>query len=473
MPEDSSQVNRAESFGSAANLMIEALEKASQELERTVSQCLDQLGSFTEGIDKSLAVQLEKVTQQSSHLVDYHGNELEAKRDETLDAISAIEVNEVDRMTRVAASIRRRYADQLLVAMVALNELMEEQLAELAATIESPTNNFYETSLERSKKIDEMAGSAKDRIENISHSYEEGMSEKARIIDESAQRIIESAKADVENKLDRYSDQFEDKIEQVQEQLNSLFSSAIDEIKSLAGHGTRRIDECQETNHQVLNEHIDHWKTLLGGMKDRFHQDSIESQTRFLKGYTEEIDKKLSMSRDEINMIASTAKSRMTVNQKLVHNSLRRVERKLSDEVDRLFIKFQAALAQEAKISLIASGTRTPASPEAIEKMNSRLRSHGAELVKTFKRQVEQTEQDFIRSAAGSNERIESIRLSAVEALEKQVRVMRSDLDRITRNFHNELSELSFKLPMIEESGRAAALAVMAYRSAMLSLEND
>lgn len=473
MPEDSSQVNRTESFGSAANLMIEALEKASQELERTVSQCLDQLSSFTEGIDKSLAIQLEKVTQQSSHLVDSHGNDLEAKRDETLDAISAIEVNEIDRMTREAANIRRRFADQLIVATVALNEIMEEHLNELTALAEAPGGDLYELSRERSAQIDEMARVAKERIENISHSYENNMSEKARVVDESAQKIIESSKSDVENRLEAYGEQFEEKIEGVQEQLGQLFNAAIEDIKTLAARGSERIDECQETNHQVLNEHIDHWKGILTAMKERFHHDSVETQSRFLKGYSEEIEKKLVLSKDEINMIASTAKSRMVVNQKLVHNSLRRVERKLSDEVDRLFIKFQAALAQEAKITLMASSNRTPASPEALEKLNSRLRAHGAELVKTFKRQVEQTEADFIRSSASSNERIESIRLSAVEALEKQVRVMRSDLDRINRNFHNELSELSFKLPVIEESGRAAALAVMAYRSAMLSLEND
>lgn len=50
---------------------------------------------------------------------------------------------------------------------------------------------------------------------------------------------------------------------------------------------------------------------------------------------------------------------------------------------------------------------------------------------------------------------------------------MRADLERITRNFHSELSDLNLKLPVIEESGRAAALAVMAYKSAMLSLGND
>src|SRR3990167_11163594 len=98
MAEESSQANRSESFGSAANLMIEALEKASAELERTVTVCLNQLQDFSEGIDSSLALQLDKIIQQSEHLVDSHGNDLEAKRDETLDTISALETAEVDRL---------------------------------------------------------------------------------------------------------------------------------------------------------------------------------------------------------------------------------------------------------------------------------------------------------------------------------------------------------------------------------------
>jgi hypothetical protein len=149
------------------------------------------------------------------------------------------------------------------------------------------------------------------------------------------------------------------------------------------------------------------------------------------------------------------------------------VERKLSDEIDRLFFKFESAVTQEAKINLSVGGTRPPANADVINKLHGRLKAHGTEIVKTFRRQVEQTEAEFTRSTQGSNERIESIRSSSVESLEKQVKSMRTDLERITRNFHNEVSELALKLPVIEESGRAAALAVMTYKSAMLSLEND
>jgi len=57
--------------------------------------------------------------------------------------------------------------------------------------------------------------------------------------------------------------------------------------------------------------------------------------------------------------------------------------------------------------------------------------------------------------------------------MEKQVKSMTQEMARVTRNFNNGLSDLNIELPQIAERGKAAALAVKAYRSAMLSLEGD
>jgi len=113
MPKQQNPAAGDDSFGSAANLMIEALEKASGELERTVNQCIFQLTSFTEGLDKSLSLQLEKVIAQSSHLVDTHGGDLEAKRDETLDAIGRLEGEQLDALLTASEDLRKRFADRL------------------------------------------------------------------------------------------------------------------------------------------------------------------------------------------------------------------------------------------------------------------------------------------------------------------------------------------------------------------------
>ncbi len=466
MPEDSSQANQAGGFGSAANLMIEALEKASLELENTVNQCLNQLSTFAEGLDQSLALQLDKVVKQSSHLVDSHGNVLEAKRDETIDGMAELEAREMEKLLSTSSDMRKQLAAKVQAAMKDLAEIMDAQLKELMDLVEAPTSELLELSKNKAQTVEAEGRDAVKAIKGHSQTYEDSMSDKAAVVDEEAAMVIENSKEEVDKHLTVYSDQFDEKISAVQNQLSEIVEKAITDLHQLSNRG-------KETNLQVLSEQIEHWQDQLVALRDRFQQSSLEQQSKHLKSYNEEIERTLVSSQEEISRIAQSARKRMTVNQKLFINTLRRAERQITDDIERLLTKFEAAIAQESRVHLMVSGGKLSAGPEVLEKLSSRLKAHGAELVKTFKTQVEQTEQDFARSSQGSNERIESIRQSSVDALEKQVRMMRTDLERITRNFHTELSDLSLKLPVIEESGRAAALAVMTYKSAMLSLEND
>lgn len=473
MPEDSSQANQAAGFGSAANLMIEALEKASLELENTVNQCLNQLSTFAEGLDQSLALQLDKVVKQSSHLVDSHGNVLEAKRDETIDGMAELEAREMEKLLSTSSDMRKQLAGKVQEAMKDLAEIMDAQLKELMDLVEAPTSDLLELSKTKAQTVEAEGRDAVKAIKGHSQTYEDSMSDKAAVVDEEAAMVIETSKTEVDKHLTVYSDKFDEKISDVQNQLSEIVEKAITDLHKLSNRGKETISEAKETNLQVLSEQIEHWQDQLIALRDRFQQSSLEQQSKHLKTYNEEIERTLISSQEEISRIAQSARKRMTVNQKLFINTLRRAERQITDDIERLLTKFEAAIAQESRVHLMVSGGKLSAGPEVLEKLSSRLKAHGAELVKTFKSQVEQTEQDFARSSQGSNERIESIRQSSVDALEKQVRLMRTDLERITRNFHTELSDLSLKLPVIEESGRAAALAVMTYKSAMLSLEND
>ena len=48
----SEESGKTENFGSAANLMIEALDKASKELESTVDSCLTQVRDHSDGLER-------------------------------------------------------------------------------------------------------------------------------------------------------------------------------------------------------------------------------------------------------------------------------------------------------------------------------------------------------------------------------------------------------------------------------------
>lgn len=476
MAEDSSKPvssNQAGGFGSAANLMIEALEKAGNELENTVSLCMQQLTSFTEGLDQSLTLQLDKVVKQSSHLVDSHGNVLEAKRDETIDQMAEIEAREMEKLLSASSDIKKQHGQRVQDAMRELAELMEAQLKELNELVEAPSSELLEASKARALEAANDGQTAKKDINLHGETYENSMSDTAKSIDEEAGQVIEAARLSVEDSLASYGEHFDDKIKTVQEELDEIVKTAVVDLKRLARRGEDSISEARDTNVQAVMEQIEHWQEHLHALRDRFKANSLEQQSKHVKAYNDEIERTLASSQEEIGRIAQSARKRMSVNQKLFINTLRRAERQITDDIERLITKFEAAVAQEAKVHLLVSGSKLSAGPEVLEKLSSRLKLHGQEIIKTFKTQVDQTEQEFMRASQVKNERIESIRQSSVEALEKQVRIMRADLERIARSFNTELTDLNIKLPMIEESGRAAAMAVMTYKSAMLSLEND
>ena len=110
---------------------------------------------------------------------------------------------------------------------------------------------------------------------------------------------------------------------------------------------------------------------------------------------------------------------------------------------------------------------------ELEKKLDSQIKVRGNELVKSVRKQVEQLEGDFRRRNMNSTEQIDSIRLQAIESLDKQVRIIRSELERIHKTFNSELSHLSTELPEIEERGHVAAMSVSAYLASMLTLESD
>ncbi len=316
MPEEKSPVSSG-TFGSAANLMIEALEKASGELERTVNQCIYQLNTFTEGLDKNLALQLEKVVAQSGHLVETHGGDLESKRDETLDEIGKLESEQLETLLAASQDLRKRFAERVAEATEALGDVMQTQLSDLMSLIQSPQSNLYETA---STKLSDIASTADERRSEIdfkAQQHEASMSEKAKSVDEQAHKVIESSKSAVDKHLTDYSARFDEKIIAVQRKLTEIVDSAIVDLKELAERGSSNIDEAKDTNHQVLNEHIEHWHTQLNGMKDHFQDSTLEQQSGFLRLYNDEVEKMLVQSQEDVTRIASRAKSRLGTNQKI------------------------------------------------------------------------------------------------------------------------------------------------------------
>lgn len=466
----SEDAGKSENFGSAANLMIEALDKASKELEGTVESCLSQVREHSEGLEKSLSMRLKKFFEQSGSVLDGHVDDLANKKEEFIEKLMEFERTELETLGSTAKEIRQQVNAKAQQATDSINRLVEEQVAELKSYMTEPKPILHEIVEARLEVVKEIGRASKDKVEESEAGMEKVISERAEGFDRSIQTVVEDSKRVVEDKLDEHNRQFEAKIQSVMSTLTEAINTAGDDLKDKAHEGRQKVEQSAETGRDRLFANLKEYSNALEEIQSTFADQMKSNRDTQEQVHKTKLDRKAQEVREEIEHISGDASTKIAASHKLFYSSLKRLEKKYFDRMDRLFSRFESALAQEGNLT---AGTKPQATSELRTLLASRLQARGDEVVKSFQRHVEQIETEYSRSSAGYHERIENIRTTAVESMEKQLNTMAKEMERVTRNFNNGLSDLNIELPQITERGKAAALAVKAYRSAMLSLEGD
>jgi predicted nucleotidyltransferase len=93
-------------------MMAEALDKASQELDKTVAACVEQLQSFHSNVEKSLANQLKKLLDQSKTFADSSFEDLSTHREELIDRLLEFERSEIETMISAARDVRQHVSSR-------------------------------------------------------------------------------------------------------------------------------------------------------------------------------------------------------------------------------------------------------------------------------------------------------------------------------------------------------------------------
>jgi uncharacterized protein YukE len=452
---------------SPANMMAEALDKASQELEKTVKACLDQLQSFNENLEKSLATQLQKVVEQSKNFVESNIEDLSTHREELVDRLLEFERSEIETMVSAARDVRQQVSARALQASEVISRLVEEQVTELRALIENPEHNFKDFSTINQRTLEHNTHAGKERVAAEQLDCETKLTAKAQELEQAVLQVVAESRKSIEETLEKFNGEMEKKISSVLSQLSEVVDHTVDELETGSAEGAEKIQKSVDEGAVRLSDHLNSWKDECNDLRKNFEDTLQQDSETAEKAHTSKLELKVGEVKDEINNIAQDATAKIAASHKLFFSSLKRLEKKYNDRLERLMSRFEAALADEPKL---ASGSMTQPSAELREQLHARLQARGKDILKTFQRQVEQLEAEYIRQSGSSHERVDAIRTAATETLDKQLRTMKSELERISRNFKSELTDLHNELPKIEERGRAAAMTVQAYRSTMLSV---
>ncbi|HEY9757974.1 MAG TPA: hypothetical protein V6C97_22600 [Oculatellaceae cyanobacterium] len=458
-----------EHFGSAQDLMNEALENASVELDKMVKASIESLTAFNTTLEKTLRIQLQKLVEQSQNIIDSHVDDLVTHREELLERLADFERTETITLTSAAREVRQQVIQRAEEAADAVVKLVEQQIVQLRAAADVSESRFNPFSETNATTIKNLTTQGQGRIENEEQGKEKVLTDKVQALDKDVSDVIASAKASIERTLSQHNVEMEQKIESVLTQLSEVVTSTIGDIETTSANGLKSLEAANNAGKDRLVTTLEEWKTDCNEINDSLRENLTAESRTSEKMHSTRLDHKVGEVKDEINQISQNAVTKLVASHKLFSSSLKRLEKRYHDRLERLISKFETALAEEAKLPQASSQN----AQELKELMHARLQARAKEIAKALQRQVDQIEAEYTRYSGSTNERIESIKTAAVESLDKQNKILKGELDRVIRGFTTEVTELKLELPQVEEAGRAAALAVMAYRDARLSFGTD
>jgi len=462
-----------ESLNSALNLWQEAVEKASVDLDRIVNNSIKQLESLGQDLEEALASELKRATNRTEAILAADVDELSSSKDELQGQLTEFERQQVERMLTIAQEARARIDTLVIETKTEIMEQFRENLKDLTRLLENPRASFDDMEESRSASIEEVVEQGKNKTVARENEAKESLAGSAEELEEEVAGVIAAGREAIDKQLEAYGRGFDEKIKQVLEQLDDLGSETAELSSAIASQGTQRIEQCRDKNEKFLSDHIDAFSGSVAELKGKFEKELNDKTGENLSVHSRRLEYQVSEAKATINHVTADANARVVGIHKSFYGQLKRLERRYQDRIKRQLARLEAVMAQERAIPTDSKAMLLRSREELCQRLETELKARGGELVKSIRKQVEQLEDDFRRASSSSSERVDSIRLQTIESLEKQVRIIRSELDRINKSFRSDLAQVSSELPEIEERGRVAAMSVAAYRASMLDLESD
>ncbi len=461
-----------EEIGTAAHLMMEAVDQASQDLETTVKSSADYLQTFNQTLAQNFAQQLTRMLENSARATDKGVEELQARKEDFVERLMELEQTEIETLVGVGKDVRQEIDSSVRKALASISQLVEEQVDALLPIALDQHENF-------SNLIDKESGDLRKVAEEgiISISGKENTSikwllQRVQEFEDTSAQILEEKDQDLLEKMQTDTEQLAGKVKQVKLALDKDFENDREELDKKVEVDTDWIGSAGQNTIKRLSDEVDSWQTEMTQLAADFKELLSADRDSFDQIHKTKIERQVDEVKGEIKTIGEEAQGRLSASHKLFQGSLRRLEKKYYERLERLLQQFEAAIAQETRVRVrpdLPIETRR----ELKELLNTRLKARGLEIVKAFKRQVELFDLEHARFVAGCGERIETVHGASKDSLEQQLKAMNAEIERMLRGFKVELSQLNLQLPQIKDAGHAAALAVLAYKRARFSFGTD
>lgn len=463
----------AENFDSTAKLMLEALAKASAELEKSVTAFTEQLISFNESLQKSLDEELRSVNGRMENAIRINLEDLAHNKHLMVKRLLEAERAEIESLAGTGREVRSTVSRHALQIEERIEEFINDQIAELKEFLEQPKRSIETVTNAANEELQEQSRDATAEVKNKQEELRRRLSDKVsdlerslRIETEAVKASMEAAGADCRKRLSAQKDV-------ISSDLQTFTSDTTREMEKYAEDALKTLEERERGAKTAIKEEGEQWRQQITGHCEGFDKMLAGLSSVLKENYETKLANASEQARQEITLLSDQAHEKITATRGELEVELRDLEKDYLTQFDNVLKKLEAIVSENVSDKRNSGMARQHKVQKLRDQMQNHLKRFGTDLVDTVKDASDEFEAEFDRATEGFHTRIEGARSSAIELLERESRLMQKDIERTMKEFQKELTELEAQIGQIEKAGQDAALTVIACRKAVLSFRGE
>src|SRR5262249_31491278 len=274
------------------------------------------------------------------------------------------------------------------------------------------------------------------------------------------QKLVDEWKQSVNDRFENAQRDFQERNAQVSKELEKFVEDTRLELANGAAQAERAVQKALESGQEKIASAFTGWREDTDAVYESFLKVLKEKRSEIETTMRADLDRAATVGKDDINHLVSEARERIESAHKAYRGTLKRLEQDYQRRLDSLLSRIETTVSETLRRSHVSSSIHLRVAKDLLDKLRSQLAVRGSEILAQLEKLSQQLEVEYARSSQGTEERIDLISSSALDALDKQVYLMKHELKKISKVFQDELDELEAHVVDIEVAGKKAAETV-------------
>jgi len=449
------------------NLMLEALSKASVELEKTVNVLTEQLAGYNQSLDKTLRDELQASRERLEAALRQNQEGLLKDKEAVVKALAEFKQAEIKKVILSGKTVRTGLAAQVEDATRALTATMSGKITGIKEQLNTPEAEMKHKYDELHQSLQSAVAESQSKLFGAKAAEENLLSMVTKDYDGKVVQALTAGQQNYDRSFTQKKIELESHSEKVVSELAQKYDLVIGRLEGSHQAGLAGVGENNQQALAKLKQLSDSGNQIFAEQGNTFQQSLLGLGVVLNGLYEARLNNLAAQSRTEISSAAHHAEECLTTTKAELQVCLKDFQRDYVEQFEALHSRLEKSL-EEFAARKDSGAVRGLKEERVREQLHSLFRRLGQEMLDSAASASNRLEDEFQKSMDACSQRIDTAKAQACDSLSRESGLMQKELARSFEEFDKQLIELQAQAARLEKSGRDVANFVLTIKQANL-----